>query len=211
VVQINTGYNFCVRFTLGKYNAQMLLFRCVTLERISRAGLVLQVAFPIINVTILHNVFHFCLRNVPALHSAFCVLRVIKISDFSVESSGAGRLAPGLRAVVICVFAVIIQAATGTHKQQQCGKHNQKEKRSELLCHYQNLNGQNKAFSLNVLRDFTRRRKGTSKDAKVSRGERGGAAMRRISRRGAKENAKDMKAQKRKGNLMCDFSFFFSN
>jgi hypothetical protein len=123
VVKVDAGYYFGLRVALRENNTQMLLLLRMTLERISRTWLILQIAFLIIDVAILHDVLHFGLRDMSALHATLCVLRVFKITDFSVESASAGSFAFGLRAIIICAFAAIIQATAGTNKQQQSGEY----------------------------------------------------------------------------------------
>jgi hypothetical protein len=86
IFEVYTGYHFGFIIALCKNNTYMLVvFLCISFQRISRAWSSAGFAFIIIDIAVLHNILYFFLRNMTALHPAFGMLCIFQVTYPPVE------------------------------------------------------------------------------------------------------------------------------
>ena len=86
LIQINYRYYFTFCIALGKHNSYPLIIAGCSFQSIFRAGFCFYIALIIIDLSILHNLFYFCLAYSTALHPASPVGRVFYIRYTPVET-----------------------------------------------------------------------------------------------------------------------------
>jgi len=95
-VEIYTGNHFCFRIALGKYNTQVLVVLLrIAFQRIGGAGMGVRLRFAVVDVAVLHNVFHLRPGNLAAFHAALGVPGIF-------EKAGAAVKTPVAVYVVRC-------------------------------------------------------------------------------------------------------------
>src|SRR6478735_6581514 len=85
-IQIDTGDDLRLQIALREDDPHPLIIFCDTLERISGTGPRVHIAFCIIDLAIPHDLLYLSLGYLPALHPAFCMLRVFDIGHPAIES-----------------------------------------------------------------------------------------------------------------------------
>lgn len=85
LVEVNTGYYLGFIIALGKYDAEVLVFGRIPFERVGGTRPAGGFTFPVVDFTVLENVFHFRPGNVPAFHSAFRMLGVLEVTHPAIK------------------------------------------------------------------------------------------------------------------------------
>ena len=78
-VKIDHGYYFRVIITLRKYYSYALVILRYFLQRIPGTSGISDITFAVVYVSISHRFFYFQLRNMPALHTALCMIAILQI------------------------------------------------------------------------------------------------------------------------------------
>jgi len=115
MVEIDTGHHFGFIIALGKYDAQVLvLLLRIAFERVGGAGFCVYFGLAVIDGTVLHDILHFLLCNMPAIHAALRMFGVFEVAVSPVEAMVAvyvvGHRGPAGR-------------PAGTHRQRQYGQY----------------------------------------------------------------------------------------
>jgi hypothetical protein len=139
-IEVNSGHHFGSEIALGKYNADALIITGKPFHGVGGTGFFVDIAFVIVDLAASHNVFHFGLGNMPALHPAFSMFGIFDIGNAAVESTIAVDLAG--RCFVVAggrVFCGFIRCSPGTtpDKEQQYGQCEYKKNSRPILIHNQ--------------------------------------------------------------------------
>jgi hypothetical protein len=84
--EIDTGDYFGLLIALCKHDPNPLIVLRGTLQCIGWAGFVVHITFAVVDRAFLHDLLHFGLRDLPALHPAFGMPGVFDIGNSPVES-----------------------------------------------------------------------------------------------------------------------------
>lgn len=123
LIQINYRYYFTFCIALGKYNSYPLIIAGCSFQSIFRTRLCFYIALIIIDLSILHDLFHFCLAYFAALHPASSVGRVFYIRYPPVETPVSVNIRGWIGGWFVCGrrWCIIFQRliSTGQEKGQQ--------------------------------------------------------------------------------------------
>ncbi len=90
--------------TLCKNNSHLLVIPCDPFQGVAGAACILQVALIVIDLPVSHDIFHFILRNMTALHPACCMITVFNIGGAPVKTTVPVYRTGGVFRVIICDF-----------------------------------------------------------------------------------------------------------
>lgn len=119
--EIDTGDHFGLLITLRKHNSYALVILRDAFQCIGWAGIVVHIAFAVIDGAFLHDLLYFRLRDLTALHPASGMLGIFNVGYPSVEpmiaidtGRGIGRFFAGGSGFCLACIALLYEEENGT-------------------------------------------------------------------------------------------------
>jgi len=100
-IQVNYCNNGSCFIALREYDAYILSIVCYTFQCIAGTTRIVYITFVVVYFSILHYFFHFCLCNMAAIHSAFCMIAVLQVRNSPVETAVTVYFCRGITLVCI--------------------------------------------------------------------------------------------------------------